>query len=678
MSITEINDAIDVLETYNISLTTQDITDILKSNNKSSISPQELYREMCCYSINSSFTSETKVIINKDNIDYFEIISGKPPQFKLIAGRRDIKAIVANQTSVPIQMATPTQAIMPVSTPPICLLQNQPSLADTLFFTNEIKNLRMTNDLLSSGYVYNNQIEASIEVIFYFYYQRNRWCLLLAEMQSGKSGAFLSVPYIIARNKFILDKLGIAMHGNAANVYLLTGMNEKELITQFENDIGTITGMTIKENVLHNSEMQTFLKKNKKDWSKNQINLIDKMGKNSLILIDESDYGASTKQILNKFLTQILNISPNGDNSPLKKNNIYVVSISATPMAEFLAANTLSFNKEIIKLKNAAGYYGILDMFSSNKVHQSFSLKTEKDIDQFIDAIADLKDVGYILVRANKKKNIAIRKRLEERQINFDVINHDQQEKDKSIDNKIKDKPIKKTLIFIKNLLRAGKRIQTDHIIMVHDTANSKADTAVQSLLGRCCGYSKNTNIEIYCDYDQAYAYRTWIENDYDLKLVPNKSKNIMATPGQVSIKSDKGSPILLDVAYNSEVLSVLSKAKKTKADKLYVLSKLNNHYIKDLLSKNTCDCGTFYNVDRTNSNTTIYNKFYLEPIKYNSFISDYSADLSDINKIIFSAAYNESENKLLVLIGKVVENQKSTSPDSMYHENNTLKVNNL
>lgn len=59
---------------------------------------------------------------------------------------------------------------------------------------------RYTNDNKSKWYVFDNQIETAKEIIYNFYTKQNRWCLLFAEMQSGKSGTFFSIPYIISRN----------------------------------------------------------------------------------------------------------------------------------------------------------------------------------------------------------------------------------------------------------------------------------------------------------------------------------------------------------------------------------------------------------------------------------------------------------------------------------------------
>ena len=249
-------------------------------------------------------------------------------------------------------------------------------------FDEHIQNTRRVVDTKDTNYVFDNQIETAKEIIYNFYTtEKNRWNLLFAEMQSGKSGTFFSIPYIVSRNNVLVKKLGIDMFENEINVFLLTGMNEKELIKQFENDIIGFTGMQISKNVLHNSEMRKFLSKPEDTWNTSDKTVINRMRRNSLILIDESHYGSDKDQILDRFLKKILKINPNGDNQPLEENNIYVVSISATPMAEFINANVSDFKKKIIPLKNSTGYYGITSMFDNNKVFESYDLNDNFSVD---------------------------------------------------------------------------------------------------------------------------------------------------------------------------------------------------------------------------------------------------------------------------------------------------------
>lgn len=551
---------------------------------------------------------------------------------------------------------------------------------------------RLTEDNLADSYVYDNQIETAKEIIYNFYSQKSRWCLLFAEMQSGKSGTFFSIPYIISRNNTIVKKLNIDIFNNGINVFLLTGMNEKELISQFERDIDKFTGLNITKNVLHNSEMQKFLNKSEENWLPSDKLVIDRMKKNSLILIDESHYGSDKNQILDKFLKNVIGINPNGDNTPLIKNNIYVVSISATPMAEFINSNLSEFKKKIIPLKNSKGYSGIVEMFDNNQVFHSYDLKSNLSIDRFIDTVLSIKKIGYVLVRCTSKQQTLIENRIGERMVsNLSIIDYFRHSKNTILDNQgindiVEQLPVKKTLIFLRGLLRAGKRVNTENIIMVHDTSESKVDTTVQSLLGRCCGYNKNTDILIYCDKLSAEKYKNWVHSKYDLNMIPDKSKNVVGN-SNLSIKSFRN-PIEFDVQNNdfiNESMSRRAASGTAMKRNIEILKSLNNIEINNIIDNGIFDIdyamGTIFSVNLQKHKEwknggkvyTSYQKQYLDVLNNNIFMGDYKINESEIGKIIFSAAYEINQKKLLVSFGKVIKNSVSPNEKSMYHQTNLI-----
>lgn len=570
-------------------------------------------------------------------------------------------------------------------------------------FDECISKVRLTDDKLSKYYVFDNQIETAKNIIYNFYLKSDRWCLLFAEMQSGKSGTFFSVPYIISRNDILINKLGIDMWGSEINVYLLTGMNEKELISQFETDISSFTGMDIKKNILHNAEMQKFLNREECDWLPSDKMVIDRMRRNSLILIDESHYGSDKNQILDKFLKKILNINPNGDNDPLIKNNIYVVSISATPMAEFLNANVSEFKKKIVPLKNSEGYFGIVNIFENNQVFHSYDLKSNLSVDRFLDTVLSIKKNGYVLVRCTKKQQTAIENRIVERYINnLSLIDYFRNSKNTILDNQgindiVEQLPNKKTLIFLRGLLRAGKRLETKNIIMMHDTSESRVDTSVQSLLGRCCGYKKNKDILIYCDKISAEKYKNWVLSGYDMKSIPDKSKNILGK-SKLHIQTIRD-PLEFDVSNNDFILKSLSEgaSRGKRFDRnIEILKSLKSDVIDEILNTEKYTIGTIFKVDinrhinweNGGEKYTSYQKQYLDVITNKGFMGDYKPEQSidknrksgitetdainlEIGKIIFSAAFEINTKKLLVSFGKVVMNSVSPSEKSMYHHTN-------
>lgn len=93
---------------------------------------------------------------------------------------------------------------------------------------------------------------------------------------------------------------------------------------------------------------------------------------------------------------------------------------------------------------------------------------------------------------------------------------------------------------------------------------------------------------------------------------------------------------------------------------------------VKAELNK-TYDIGSIFKVNKNKENTS-YKKQYLDVINNNTFMGDYKAEIEDLGKTIFSAAYEESEKKLVVSFGIVVENEVLVDPKSMYHANNKGK----
>jgi hypothetical protein len=546
-------------------------------------------------------------------------------------------------------------------------------------FDEHISKTRLTDDKQSKCYVFDNQIQTAKDIIFNFWINQNRWCLLFAEMQSGKSGTFFSVPYIISRNSIIAKKLNIDMFEDEINVFLLTGMNEKELIEQFEKDIFGFTGMDIQKNVLHNSEMRKFLTNDEKSWSTSDRNVISKMRKNSLILIDESHYGSDKTQILNKFLTKVLLINPNGDNDSLKRNNIYVVSISATPMAEFIEAKISDFKKKIVPLKNSNGYYGISEMFKNGKIKTSYDLKDDKSVDLFLYQVTNLKKNGYILVRCSAKQQSKIERRMALHMMSISTVDYNAYSRTLLLDNMgindlLDEKISNKKIIFLKGLLRAGKRVNTQNVIMVHDTSESKVDTTVQSLLGRCCGYGKNTDIDIFCDKLSAEKYKNWIESGYDLNFVPDKSKNVSSSGiWNVRIESIHN-PI--EITVPSSTKQILNIKRKSKVDKINILKSLNDPFINSIINFGSLDTdytiGSIFNVDKMKNNSS-YQKQYLDVVTNKIFMGDYKPKEEEVGKIIFSAAFEVNDNKIVVSFGKVIKPEVQTNVKSMYHESNTI-----
>jgi hypothetical protein len=244
--------------------------------------------------------------------------------------------------------------------------------------------------------------------------------------------------------------------------------------------------------------------------------------------------------------------------------------------------------------------------------------------------------------------------------------------------------PNNKTIIFLKGLLRAGKRVDTRNIIMTHDTSDSNVDTTVQSLLGRCCGYGKNKDIEIFCDKISAEKYKNWVESEYDLDLVPDKSKNVISNGIGRNYVQTIYDPIEFDI---SDILSkMIMDKRKSKENKIKILESLNNDLINSILNngilRKDYTIGSIFTVDKNKTNTS-YKKQYIDVINNKIFLGDFKTDSKgrdpklgasddEVGKIVFSAAYEINDKKLLVSFGKITKPIVQTNDKSMYDWSNT------
>lgn len=383
-------------------------------------------------------------------------------------------------------------------------------------FCEGMDNLMRAKDPTDSRYVHGNQLDAAQRVLWEWYSGSSRWVMLMAEMQSGKSGTFCSIPHILNKNPFINEKLGIATDRSNISFYLLTGMNDIDLMNQFTDDIKGYVDGAGEYSVLGNTQLRHLLKDLE---GPNGRKGLKKYQKDCLYIIDESHYGSDKEQVLHKFLSKVLGIDPSNVAKGLEENNLYILSVSATPMAESLGEDSLTPYKSKVRLYNSAGYVGISELFEQSRVFKSHKLDDYKGMVSFMDEVGKIPDkVGYYIVRSTAKAYGYAKKFMNVNHSDWAIIPFDSGNNDKGTDinSILSDKPDKPTLIFIKGMLRAGKRMDCSYIKMTWDTPSSASDTVAQSLLGRVCGYNKPQDIRCYCDIQSAESYRQWVEGGFE------------------------------------------------------------------------------------------------------------------------------------------------------------------
>jgi hypothetical protein len=216
----------------------------------------------------------------------------------------------------------------------------------------------------SDGYVHAPQIAAAAEVLYSFLSGSTLWVVLIALMQSGKTGVVQASWWVVSALGWLLD--GMVDKGN---MYVITGLNSTDWKQQtIERLRSTFQSSTVKPRVLHNKDLQLLLQA----WRCGErLAERERMSTRSLIVIDESHYGQDTDSVLDQFLTE-LGISASGNPEDYTGGRTaYVLSVSATPMSEAVA-DQVACHKRCVRLLPGTGYLHPARVFG--RVRQSWKL----------------------------------------------------------------------------------------------------------------------------------------------------------------------------------------------------------------------------------------------------------------------------------------------------------------
>ena len=374
---------------------------------------------------------------------------------------------------------------------------------------------------------YDNQINTSDEIVKIFDVQN--WVLLIAELQSGKTGTHTLTAFEMFRLK------------KTKEILIICGSSEKQLKSQVNEDL--------KENI-HN--YRKYLRYKVKDMNADDIDdlcyeidknvqvyfshdLKDKKNikkyktkKDLIIIWEESHYAQDVENRPNSFLNKI-GISANGKKEYTEKRNIKVLSVSATPFSEFSDYNQYSQNKGTVYMTPSSDYIGV-KQFQENKCFIGF----ENPMDAFEDILKNNKNyvmASYVMARGTSDKQDEAKKLCLKYGWKYETIDMNNKE---FVIKELENEPSENKVIFIKNMFKMGKVVPKKHVSSVinMNSKTSNTDSLLQGLTGRMCGYTSkgaNTNVKIYLhkNFTNSDEISKYIEFHDKKKVIPNKSNNI-------------------------------------------------------------------------------------------------------------------------------------------------------
>jgi hypothetical protein len=303
----------------------------------------------------------------------------------------------------------------------------------------------------------------------------NKYCLLYAPMQSGKTGTYLCVA------KSMLLK------GHVKQVIIFSGNRENDLKFQTISRAGDLATVV---------------------WGPALISFNPPEGK-TLYIWDESHYCQSIGQSVEVFLTNC-GLSPGTS----KQNGNYLLSVSATPFSELHNIEPTF----IVHAHVPSSYWSVKDMIKSRQV---------KFYSSFNESLLTLKS-GFALIRSQNSHSVpyddivcAFAKEHNIRVIRFDMhFSGD-------IEHILSQFPPSPTFILIKKRLQMGKTIiNQQHIRFCLETSSHKhTDSLLQGFIGRFSGFNTNHSTLIHAHISSSYDVSRFCDN-----LIPLKAANLRAS----------------------------------------------------------------------------------------------------------------------------------------------------
>lgn len=344
---------------------------------------------------------------------------------------------------------------------------------------------------MNTNTFYDNQVR-SVKKIVTFFRNGKEYVILHAQMQSGKSDTFMLAGAELVRLG-LFDRF-VVISANADRDLGKQTKDVKDFSRRYRKYLRDLPG----DEGLSPDDAEETEKRVMSSfsvyWGHSQLEKAPVLS-NSLVIVDESHYGQSDKQSLDRFF-KAQELQPNGD-AAARGNKI--LSVSATPFSEMVDNESFSQNKGIVTMEPGDGYIGIGSFVENN----CFVDYEDHDVDTFRDRVEQLRSSprNKAIVRVkNKKKADEFIDQCNSAKISSILYTADNKQ---DINSLLSDECAR--VIIVIGRMRMGYVIpdksKISFIFEAPISGKGRSDTLLQGLVGRMCGYPStgaSTHIKLY------------------------------------------------------------------------------------------------------------------------------------------------------------------------------------
>lgn len=369
------------------------------------------------------------------------------------------------------------------------------------------------------------------------------YAILLAQMQSGKSGTYLRLA------------LECIQRGIFKKAYIICGSRDTTLREQTKENLLEAIDSFAEEKEIGVRDLRNLESSIEVTWNQDLKKL--KVENNSLIIQDESHTAQSKGNIPYKefWVKNGLEKCLFGDFTDLISKNIRVLSVSATSFSECVQNQRVSLGMETdcevrLSAKNVfimdpgPTYTGVGDFLRGGKIHFESQPISEETMGVHLQQVLmDPKYVGkYCIVRtARAELDAPLVERITKSitasglRVYYQPVYGDTIKVHKAVDGVeipdslefLSNKPRHTTLVHICGTARMGLVLDKTHLGFVYEQSKNPAiDTLLQGLLGRVCGHGANLDVDIYIPSSRTTDVKQYIEA---VESTPEDSKVLLA-----------------------------------------------------------------------------------------------------------------------------------------------------
>lgn len=500
--------------------------------------------------------------------------------------------------------------------------------------------------------VFHNQKETAKQICDTFSNKKKIIQLVISRTQTGKTGCM--IEFI---NQYINDKrYKIPIN----HIFIIANISSKDWIKQTKNRAPNELG----ERIFHLPNLNNEFRENIEGK------------KNILIIVDEAHCAALKQQTLSKLMSKS---GMDWNLDTMLENDIKIVQFSATPDGLILGYKKKEWPKqhyEVHTMKEGDGYYGISQMLS--RTDKKKVLKQAKDlngkdkygswkcetseteinqnISELFDDILSFSEYKYSIIRCHGmtfefiRENISnylkkLPKIISHRFNNeFRTYTEDGDISKGQLDDLLKKKPEKHTIILIKEMLKCSNTLCKTHLGVVYERCTAKDindSFIIQGLLGRITGYGIHdiicyTNLDSIDKYEKLFKHNfnettlnevQWNSNTTKATTKGTKGKVTYIDPVQILTENTRckvhGIPIRIDFKtienhnnFFNILKSILDKPRKSKDDYINIHNTLLQSIKEGTIDVSTHKNSKLYSKKKEELITNIYNFFNIREQK--------------------------------------------------------------